>query len=197
MNDKLRELFFQYHVDKAKDFKYLISDLESDIDTLMAVDASNYDDFTKATQLISDYGIQLNNQGYVKKAKKYMDKGIQNIEIDEKLKGTDLFNDELYPFLIWTRGQINYTLKNYRLASKDFKTLALRFPDNDRYKNWYNGSISYFPNQLQWFFASLIFLSLFAKYVTGFKSDLINYLDWIGLIGLPASWIYKLTMKIK
>ena len=197
MNDRLNEIFNQYHVDKTKDFKTLVSDLDSEIDYLMSIDSSNYDYFSKATQLIADYGIQLNNQGYVKKAKPFIDKGIQNIQIDEKLKGTDLFNDELYAYLIWTRGQINYTLKKHRLASKDFKVLALRFPDNDRYRNWYNGSANYIPNQLMWGFTAFIFLLLFSKYVMGFKSGLYFYLNLIGLLGLIFTGIYKATIKIK
>ncbi len=56
--------------------------------------------------MIADYGIQLYNQGYVKKAKPYVDKGIQNFEINEKLKGTDLFNDELYTDLMGLLGLI-------------------------------------------------------------------------------------------
>ena len=131
------------------------------------------------------------------KAKAYIDKGIYNISIDEKLKGSDLFKDELYEYLIWTRGHINHTLKNYRLASKDFKALALRFPDNDRYRNWYNGSSNYVPNQIMWGFTAFIFLLLFSKYVMGFKSELYFYLDLIGLLGLVGTWIYKTTTRLK
>jgi hypothetical protein len=79
MNDKIIEILKQYYIDKTKDFKTLISDLDSEINTLMLVDSSHYEDFSKATQLISDYGIQLNNQGYVKRANTYIDKGIKNI----------------------------------------------------------------------------------------------------------------------
>ena len=193
MNERENELFNQYHVDKTKDFKNLISDLESEIDNLMKIDYSNYDDFSKATQLISDYGIQLNSHGYVKKAKAYIDKGIYNISIDEKLKGTDLFKDELYEYLIWTRGHINHTLKNYRLASKDFKALAIRFPDNDKYRNWYNGSINYWPNQILWGFLALIIINV----IVGYKSKYFFYVDLIGVVGLIGTWIYKQTMKIK
>jgi len=197
MNDRLKEIFNQYHEAKTRDIKYLISDLESEIENLMTVDTSNYDDFIKATQLIADYGIQLNSQGYVKKSKPFIEKGIHNIELDEKLKGTDLFKDELYLYLVWTRGQINHTLKNYKQASNDFKALVLRFPENDKYKNWYNGCVSYWSNQTQWFFVALIFLSLFANYVIGLKSDLFLYLDLIGVIGFSIAWIYKISMTKK
>jgi hypothetical protein len=193
MNDRLHEIFNQYHIDKSKDFKTLIVDLDSEIDSLMMIDSSNYDDFSKATQLISDYGIILNNQGFVKKSKVYVDKGIRNIEIDEKLKGTDLFKDDLYTDLIWTRGHINHSLKNYRLASKDFKALALRFPDNDRYKNWYNGSINYIPNQILWGFLAFILVSV----IIGYKSKFFYCLDLIGLLGLIGTWIYKEKVKMK
>jgi hypothetical protein len=193
MTERLNELFNQYHVDKTKDFKTLISDLETEINNLIKIDSSNYDDFSKATQLISDYGIQLNAQGYVKKAKVYIDKGIYNISIDEKLKDTDLFKDELYEYLIWTRGQINHILKNYRLASKDFKALTLRFPENNRYRNWYNGSVNYWPNQILWGFLALIIINI----IVGYKSKYFFYVDLIGVVGLIGTWIYKQTMKIK
>ena len=69
-----------------------------------------YDLYYKTTRLLSDYSIQLVNDGYSKKAVAFLDKAIARIEKDIKLKNKNLFEETIYETLIWNRGMNNFNL---------------------------------------------------------------------------------------
>lgn len=193
MSDKLNEIYNLIYVDKTENSQSINLLIEPEIDNFMKMDDSEYDDFYKATCLISEYGVGLYNKGYLKKAKPFIEKGIQNIECDYKQKDKDFFKDELYCELIWIRGLIYHNFKKYRLAGRDFKALYEHFPQNDRYKNWYNSSNNFVINKIEWLFIGIMIGCNFI----GVKNNLFFYIGLAALIGLIASLIYKFFTRIK
>jgi len=186
-----------YENESSKDPKKFIATIEQDVESLLKYDFDNYDDRFKATRLISDYSLNIANEGFVRKSLPFLNHAILLFESDERLKAKDLLDEPMFEALIWKRGTVYFDLKQFSLAKQDFKRLALKWPDNDRFKNWFNSSINYRLNQMQWGFTFLIAFCILAKYVIGFKTDLTTYGNLIGLIGLTGTYVYKLMARIK
>ncbi len=193
MKDKLEEIYNKIYVDKTENTKSIITLIEPEIDAFMKIETSDSDCFFIATYLISEFGVSFYNQGYLKKAKPYIEKGIQNIELDYNQKDKDVFKDELYIELIWVRGVINNNLKKYRIASRDFKSLVDHFPDNDRYKNWYKGSKNYTINLIEWVLIRIMFVCV----LIGLDHKMFLFISAAAAIGLIISLIYRFITRVK
>jgi tetratricopeptide (TPR) repeat protein len=194
MSEKLNNLYNQIYQDEsAKDPKKFIGIVEQDLNIIDKSDYENHDDYVKATRLLADYGISLFNTGYLKKAIPYLDRAIKQIENDQKIKDNDLFEEPLYEVLIFNRGMTLYNLKKYKESRPDFKILVNRFPDNDRYKNWYNASADYLLNRLQWGFLAAFIITTITSLRFGPETGLIDKLSFFGLI---ISFIGTVTISI-
>ena len=184
-----------YNDDSTKDPKKFISLIESEIDIIVNSDFADYNERKNATILIGDYAINLANVGYIKKAITYLNIAISLFETDDNLKNVDLLDEPLYEAIIWERGRCNFNLNSYLIAKNDFKKLCEKWPDNDRYKNWYNGCVEQSLNKFNWIFASIIIVCIIAKYIMEIKSSIYFYADLISLIGLLSIWLYKIKIK--
>lgn len=186
-----------YQDNSTKDSKKFLSILESEHELLLVSNFDSYDDRYKTTRLISDYSLHLSNNGFVKRSISFMNHAIALFESDEKLRGKDLLNEPLFEALIWKRGENYYNLKKFSLAKRDFKRLLTKWPENDRFKNWYNASACYRLNQLGWGFVSLIVFCFVVRYILEYKTSLTIYGNFIGTIGYITTYIYKMVIKIK
>ena len=121
---------------RQKNPKVFIKTIEPYIE-IIEKDYSNneYKIYFKTTRLLSDYSIQLVNDGYSKKAVAFLDNSILRIENDVKLKNKNLFEETIYEALVWNRGKNNFNLNKKKNAEIDFQRLIENFPENDKYQN--------------------------------------------------------------
>jgi tetratricopeptide (TPR) repeat protein len=162
----------------------------------------DYDKYFKSTRLLSDYSIQLVNDGYLKKALPYLEKSIQRFENDIKLKGKNIFEKPMYEALIWNRGMINFNLQKKKKAQIDFLKLIENFPENDKYNNWLKACSDRKYGIAEWTFASVAIISIFFSFILDPSDGIFDKVAIFGIIigifgGLTVSYIRKKRLKMK
>lgn len=198
MNELFKRIHKEYCIERSKSFDIFVPEIENDIESLFQIPNSDKDNFEIATQIISDLGVYYYQRGYINKSLKYIEKGIENISLDDNIIKTGLYNDKLFVGLIWTRGQIKFSNKQYIQAASDFKKLIEKFPENDRFRNWYNSSIKYIVNKYEWTLAIIVVLGLFIRYLLDTENNSITIIATIiGAIGFLVTSIYKHKKIIK
>lgn len=195
---KISEVYDAIYQDEStKEGDKFISIVEPEISSILKSGFANYDERCKMTRLIADYALTLSKKGFLKKALPYLGRAIYLFETDEKLTGKDLLNEPLYESLIWMRGEVFFYLKKYALARQDFKRLHTKWPENNRYKNWYNACISRNATRMQWGAASVLVIYLIARYMLGVESEILFWINLVGVLGFIASLISELMMRLK
>ena len=202
MNEKIRDLYNQLYQDESyKDLKKFIWFIEKNIEIIEASDSVEKEEYVNVTKILADYGSALYNAGYFTKAVPYLDKAISRIENYSEFKNKDLLEEPLYETSIFNRGLTNYNLKKYKTAISDFKKLSDKFPENDRYKNWYNGSVDHSLRTLEWIFFAAIFICIIALYSLKHKDGIFYYISFgsllTSLILSISLTVYKKRLKIK
>lgn len=91
--------------------------------------------------LISDYAIYLEENGNIKKSIPYLNKAIALYEKDKENYEINLFTIPYYETLIWKRAKSYYESNQYNLSKSDLGNLVKNFPDNDKYYNWFQGTL--------------------------------------------------------
>jgi len=143
MNAQLNELYNTiYQNEENQQPLQFISLVDPKIDSIIATDLSSTLDFTKATKLLSDYGIHLANTGKFKRAIIYLNKAAELFENDKKTKGKSITQTPLYETILLYRGVAYYNTRTYKSARTDLKRLAVTFPNNFKYKNWFNKTVN-------------------------------------------------------
>ncbi len=195
---RISEIYDSVYQDEyIKEIDKFLAIIEPEIRSIIKAELSGNDDRYKATRLIADYALNLSKKGQWKKALPYLGRAIYLFETDEKLTGQDLLNEPVYESLIWMRGEIYFYLKKYSLAKQDFKRLHTKWPENERFKNWYNACVSRNATRVQWAAASLLLIYFIARYMLGIESDLLFWVNLVGVFCFSASVISELMMRIK
>ena len=161
MNAQLNELYNTIYLnnDTQQPLSF-IALVDPIIESITATDLSGNMDFPKATKLLTDYGIHLANTGNFNKAIKYLNKAALLFENDKKTQGKPITQIPLYETILLYRGVAFYNTRRYKQARADLKRLAISFPQNLKYKNWYNKSVNREMTLYQ--FAILILLGITA-----------------------------------
>lgn len=197
MENNLNDLYKQLYKDKSVTNKHEFIKLVESSQQIINWDFSNdYDNYVKITSIIADYAIALSNSGYAKKSIPYFDKAINNIKNDSRLKEAELAKETLYEKLMFNRGLTNYNLKNYKDSKPDFKFLVDNFPENDKYKAWYNGVVRMMFKNYDNVFFVLIGLSILG-YFQFDKEDgpIYNIIFFVLIISALSSIIIEIFKK--
>lgn len=142
MRDRLIQLYQKAYENNINDNpQRFIAIVESNIEVFDFDYSENIDDFNKILKLISDYAIQLYMAGFLKRSIPYFNMAVQKFDQYRALFAVEEENETLYESLVFYRGLTLYYQKEYRLSILDFKYLSQKYPDNDRYKGWYNGLV--------------------------------------------------------
>lgn len=197
MKDRLDKLYDKIYQDNStKEPSNFFKIIESEIDVLDHDYSDNYNSFQKVTRLISDYAIMLSNAGYLKKSLKYFDTAINNIQNDKNISKEKLPNEPLFEALLFHRGMTNYNLNNYRSSRPDFKFLVDNYPENDKYKNWHNGSIKVIYKNILWTLFSIVILSALGSFYFKREDGIVDKIVFLILvISLVSYTIIHYNMK--
>ena len=202
MEDKINEIYdLIYNDQTTKNPKVFIKKVEPYIKIIEKdYSGKEYDLYYKTTRLLSDYSIQLVNDGYSKKAVAFLDKAIARIEKDIKLKNKNLFEETIYETLIWNRGMNNFNLNKKKVAKDDFKRLIKSFPNNDKYQNWYKACSDRNYGKIEWSFAGIAIIGLFSSFFLDQSDGIINmialYVMIFGFLGgITISFYRKIRLR--
>ena len=91
-----------------------------------------------------------------KKAIIYLNKAAQLIETKNAGKGKSIAHEPLYELILLYRGVAYYNTKKYKFARNDLGRLADVFPQNAKYKNWYNRSVTTEMRMLQFIIVGIL-----------------------------------------
>ncbi|MBK3520056.1 hypothetical protein [Carboxylicivirga marina] len=204
MEKTLEEIYdLIYNDNSIKEPKNFIRIVEPYL-IVIGQDYSNdeYEKYFKSTRLLSDYSIQLVNNGYLKKALPYIEKSILLFENDIKLKDKNIIEEPMYEALVWNRGMINFNLQKKQKAEIDFLKLVENFPENDKYKNWLKACSDTKYGIAEWIFAGIAIVSIFFSFILEPNGGFLDTLTIIGIVigvsgGLTVSYIRKKRMKMK
>ncbi len=174
-----------------------ISIIEPELSSILKSPTDDYDERCKLTRLVADYALALSQKGFLYKALPYLGRAIFLFETDEKLAGKDLLNEPMYESLIWMRGEVYFYLKKYSLAREDFKRLHTKWPENHRFRNWYNACVSRNATRVQWGAASLLVIYFIARYMFGIESEILFWINLVGVLGFIASLVSEFIMRLK
>ena len=143
MNTLLNDLYNKiYQNDENQHPLQFIVIVEPQIDEIVKNDLSSPLDFPKATKLLTDFGIHLANTGKFNKAILYFNIVAELFENDKRSKSKSIHNTPLYESILLYRGVSYYNTRKFKNARTDLKRLALTFPQNVKYKNWYNKTVN-------------------------------------------------------
>jgi tetratricopeptide (TPR) repeat protein len=143
MNAQLNELYSKiYQNEENQQPLSFISIVDPVIETIVCSDLSGTIDFPKATKLLTDYGIHLANTGKFSRAIVYLNKAAELFENDKKTKGKPITQIPVYETILLYRGVAYFNIRKYKKARIDLKRLALTFPQNFKYKNWFNKTVN-------------------------------------------------------
>jgi len=201
MTEDLKKLYDELYNEPSRNAKIFISTLERNIEIIEKSNSEEREEYTKVTKIIADYGSALYETGYTSKALLYLNNAIHRMENYNQLINVNLFEEPLYESSLFYRGMAKYNQRKYRESTSDFKKLVEKFPENDKYKGWYNGSIDHSLKTLDWTFLVALIVFIILLYFLKQKDGIIYYISFIGLlISLVISislFIYKKTMKVK
>jgi len=203
MNKELTDLYDQIYQDEStKDSRIFINRIDSKVHLIENTDYLDYEDYKKATKLLSDYGIMLYLAGYLKKALNYLELAIKQFENDKNISQLDLLDEPLYEALIFHHGMTLYNLKKFNTANIDFQRLLKKFPDNDRYNSWIKGIKAQKYNVIEWGFAIFAMICFLLSIYFEHKDRIINRLFLYGIFiglagGLFIGFLRRRMTKIK
>ncbi len=134
------EEFFDDYTEKINSSHRLFTEfMDDNIIFVMNIPSEGEEGRIKTTML-SEFGISLVLNGSLSRGKKIIREAM---DLAEKNGGLDsCMSIDLKEHLLWTYGTALHDTEEYDEAIKVFGTLLEKYPDNDRYKNWYNGSRS-------------------------------------------------------
>ena len=196
MEKTLEEIYdLIYNDNSTKEPKNFIRIVEPYL-LVIGQDYSNddYDKYFKSTRLLSDYSIQLANNGYLKKALPYIEKSILRFENDIKLKDKNIIEEPMYEALVWNRGMINFNLQKKQKAEIDFLKLVENYPENDKYNNWLKACSDIKYGIAEWIFAGIALISIFFSFILEPNGGFLDRLTIFGIVigvsgGLIVSYI--------
>lgn len=204
MEGKIDEIYdLIYNDSSTKESKSFIRIVEPHLEIIeQNYSDSDYEKYFKSTRLLSDYSIQLANDGYLKKALPYIEKSIQRFENDMKLKGRNIFEEPMYEALIWNRGMINFNLQKKKNAEIDFLILTENFPENDKYNNWLKACSDRKYVIVEWTFAGIAVVSIFFSFLLNPSDGIFDKIAVFGILfgligGLTVSYIRNKRLKMK
>lgn len=143
MNPLLNDLYNKiYQNEENQQPLQFIAIVDIQIDEITKNDVSSPIDFPKATKLLTDYGIHLANTGKFNKAIIYFNIAAELFENDKRSKSKSIQNTPLYESILLYRGVSYFNTRKFKNARTDLKRLALTFPQNVKYKNWYNKTVN-------------------------------------------------------
>lgn len=143
MNTFLNDLYNKiYQNEENQQPLQFIALVDIQIEEIVKNDVSSPIDFPKATKLLTDYGIHLANTGKFNKAIIYFNIAAELFENDKRSKSKSIQNTPLYESILLYRGVSYFNTRKFKNARTDLKRLALTFPQNVKYKNWYNKTVN-------------------------------------------------------
>ncbi len=201
MTEELQKLYEELYNETSRDPRIFIKMLENKIELVEKSKNEDKEEYVKVTKIIADYGSALAETGYFSKAVQNLNNAIVRMENEKELDISDLFEEPIYETSIFYRGLANFNLKKYKESTKDFKKLIDKFPNNDRYKNWYNGSVDRSFKKLDWTFLSATIVFLALLYPLRPNDGMLFYITFVGLIVCLitsiALTIFKKRLKVK
>ena len=194
MNAQLNELYHTiYQNEENLQPLAFIALTQPVIDAIVATDLSSNLDFPKATQLLTDYGKHLANTGKFHSAIKYLTVAAQLFENDKRTKGKPISHTPLYETILLYRGVAYYNSRKFKKARVDLKRLVFSFPQNMKYKNWFNKTISREMGIYQ--VSILIFLGISAIFYFTHKNEQ-SYLATISYSAMVGCIVCSLVVDI-
>jgi tetratricopeptide (TPR) repeat protein len=187
MKSELNLLYDQIYGDeKNNEPRKFIELIAPKLSLLEDIELKDNDDYNFATAIVSDYGIMLYRAGYYQKSIKYINVAIKQFENFTNLKYENLLEEPKYESLLFHRAMVLYDLKQYSQSALDFKRLAQKYPDNDRYLSWLKLIKSRRYSLFEWMFALITIISLIFIFFWH-NNDSIEFMSRltfiIGLIG--------------
>ena len=185
MNAQLNELYNTiYQNDENQQPLSFLSLVDPIIDSILTTDLSGTIDFPKATKLLTDYGIHLANTGKFARAIIYLNKAAQLFENDKRTKGKSITQTPLYETILLYRGVAFYNTRKYKSARTDLKRLALAFPQQLKYKNWFNKTVNREMTVYQFAIVILLGLTAALYFYTKNSNSYANTISYSGMVGL-------------
>jgi len=201
MTEELQKLYDELYNETSRDPRKFIKTLESKFELVEKSTNEDKEEYVKVTKIIADYGSALVETGYFSKAVQNLNEAIIRMENEKDIQIPDLYEEPIYETSIFYRGLAHFNLKKYKESTKDFKKLINKFPNNDRYKNWYNGSVDRSFKKLDWTFLSATIVFIVVLYPLRPKDGIMFYISFVGLIVCLitsiALTVFKKRLKVK
>lgn len=182
MNKPLYTLYQSiYDNSQNQEARTFVSLVDAQIAEIEQIGFTSSDDFSKATTLFVDYGIHLANLGRFKQAILYLDKAAEFIEASKKDKNA--LQNQLYEKILLYRGVSFYNIRNYKKSRFDLIRLTNAFPQNIKYKNWYNKAVVAEARILQFIFAVLMASFAVLYFKTKSSETVWTSIGYSGMVG--------------
>ncbi len=105
--------------------------------------SSNNVIYDRITRITSDYAHCLFCNESHTKAKPVIQKAIHLFQNHPDYKKRDLFEIKYYEVLTFDKAVVNYHEKKYTEAIQDLRILCKKFPDDERFREWFNAAKMY------------------------------------------------------
>lgn len=136
----IQDLYFGlYDKSNPRNPRLFVETFEKNAVLIMNADLTNRDEYEYVMWLTSDYAIQLESLGYLKKSLEFFDKAIHLFENHPTYGKDKLFELQYYELLKFHQARALYNLKRYKASLSIFQELDKAFPKNDRYEGWVKG----------------------------------------------------------
>jgi len=184
MNTLLNELYNKiYQNEENQHPLQFIAIVDTQIVEIVKNDLSSPIDFPKATKLLTDYGIHLANTGKFSKAILYFNIAAELFENDKRTKSKSIQNTPLYESILLYRGVSYFNTRKFKNARTDLKRLALTFPQNVKYKNWYNKTINREMGLYQFVLLILLACTATFYFYTKGRQGYLNSISYSVMVG--------------
>ena len=201
MNSKIIELYQKISQEESSiEPNEAINLIEPHITEIDNLDTNNNEDQNIVLSLISCYAISLSKLGHSKKSIWYLNKSLNLMDNNNRVKDENLLNVLLYEQLLANRGMNHFNNKKYIAAKRDFSRLHNNFPERNTYKKWVGASYYKLYGRLDWMFLVIILIGIFFSFYFDKGDGILNTLSItviiFGLVGsLTFEYLKRKTKK--
>lgn len=184
----IQGLYFNlYDKNIPRNPRIFIETFEKNFLLINNADLNKLDEYEYVMWLTSDYAIQLEELGYLKKSLEYFEKALKLTENYPNYEKEKLFEVRYYELLKFHKARALHNLKKYDASLLIFKELDRVFPKNDQYLSWLNGIRYKLIDRLTWIATYIMFAMLIL--MTFSRGRNITF-DKITYWSLAASFIF-------
>jgi tetratricopeptide (TPR) repeat protein len=189
----LKELYSSlYDKSTPREPRLFVNAIEKNLQTIDDVDLSKRDDYEYAMWLISDYAIQLETLGYLKKSLEYFDKALKLFEEFPSFQKDNLFEQRYYELLKFHKARALFNLKKHKESLSIFIQLDKAFPNNEMYLSWIYGIKGWQYKKIAWIGFALITIGLAINIFKG----TIPKIDFIAFLLIITGLVISISFKI-